>query len=32
MLFLMVIILSATLFTLKINAQEKEEEEEYYSI
>ena len=32
MLFLMVIILSATFFTLNINAQEKEEEEEYYSI
>ena len=32
MLFLVVIILSATLFTLKINAQEEEEEEEYYSI
>ncbi len=32
MLFLIVIILSATLFTLKINAEEKEEEEEYYSI
>ena len=31
MLFLVVIILSATLFTLKINAQE-EEEEEYYSL
>ncbi len=31
-LFLVVIILSATLFTLKINAQEEEEEEEYYSI
>ena len=30
MLFLVVIILSATLFTLKLNAQE--EEEEYYSI
>jgi hypothetical protein len=30
-LFLVVIILSATLFSLKINAQEKEEEE-YYSI
>ena len=33
MLFLVVIILSATIFTLKINAQEEEEEEEeYYSI
>ncbi len=32
MLFLVVIILSATLFTLKINAQEKEEDEEYSSI
>ena len=33
MSFLVVMILSATLFTLKINAQdEEEEEEEYYSI
>ena len=33
MLFLIVMILSATLFSLKINAQEEEEQEEdYYSI
>ena len=33
MLFLVVIILSATLFSLKINAQEEEDEkEDYYSM
>ena len=31
-LFLVFIILSATLFPSKINAQENEEEEEYYAI